>query len=339
MADLETLLSPVSDDAPVGPDLSYDDGRIQIESEFESSFSDQSERSADTNWSSVIGAIENQCSQTKDIWLAIYLMRAGAFAGQLETVEKGAGLLAGLLDRYWEQVHPQLDEYGLQGRVGPCLSLCGIPEFIGPLRRMAIVTHPRLGTYSSADLERFASEGSDADGYGMFRAAIADMAQDDIVAILDRLDGIAASLTAVDGVFTMHADGEGPSLGPCHDAVAQIRKALAVYGPQPEAASDDADAGFHDGGVSQAPASGGGGRPGRVDSREDVIAAIDSIADYYRRREPSSPVPLVLQRARQWVALDFLAILEDIVPDSVSAAGSVLSYRAGDAASSGWAEE
>jgi type VI secretion system protein ImpA len=66
---------------------------------------------------------------------------------------------------------------------------------------------------------------------------------------------------------------------------------------------------------------------GRVETREDVIKAIDAITDYYRRREPASPVPLVLQRAREWVSLDFLQVLEDIAPGSLDEARRVLASR------------
>ena len=45
---------------------------------------------------------------------------------------------------------------------------------------------------------------------------------------------------------------------------------------------------------------------------------------YYARHEPASPVPLALKRARAWVTLDFLTVLQDIAPDSLSDARRVL---------------
>jgi len=48
-----------------------------------------------------------------------------------------------------------------------------------------------------------------------------------------------------------------------------------------------------------------------------VVKQIDLICDYYRRNEPSSPVPLILQRARNLVNKDFRAILEDLTPDAL----------------------
>lgn len=336
--DIEALLAPISDDAPSGPDLSYDDGRIAVESAFESSFSDDSERSNDFNWKETIDSIDEQFGRTKDVWLAVYLMRAGAFAGQLDTVQDGAALLAGLLDRFWDTIHPQLDEYGLQGRVGPCQSLSSISDFLGPLRRMTLVAHPRLGAYSSADFERFAEGGSSEDGYGMFRAAMQELGPDAIAAVSEKVEAISTSLVSVDAIFTMHADGEGPNLAACHDALKQLRNALKPYGPQSEAEDEagDADPGYDE---SDSTPSSGGKRSGKIESRDDVMQALDAIADYYRRREPSSPVPLALQRARNWVTLDFMAILKDIAPESIGEADRVLTFKTEDSSGGGWTDE
>jgi type VI secretion system protein ImpA len=67
---------------------------------------------------------------------------------------------------------------------------------------------------------------------------------------------------------------------------------------------------------------------------------LDSITDYYARREPGSPVPLVLRRARDWVTLDFLSVLEDIAPNSLEEARRVLvTGRNGVENSEGWSSE
>jgi len=91
--------------------------------------------------------------------------------------------------------------------------------------------------------------------------------------------------------------------------------------PAPEAGAEASDDG---GSYDEEPSGGGGKLSGSVNSREDVIRALDAICDYYRRREPASPVPLALQRARDWVNKDYLAILRDIAPGGVDEANRVL---------------
>ncbi|HEY5807327.1 MAG TPA: hypothetical protein VIT67_05140, partial [Povalibacter sp.] len=79
-------------------------------------------------------------------------------------------------------------------------------------------------------------------------------------------------------------------------------------------------------GADAADASGGGGSDtsqpisGTIRNRSDVITTIDKLCDYYARVEPSSPVPLLLQRAKRLVNKDFMEILRDLTPNGVSEA-------------------
>ena len=58
--------------------------------------------------------------------------------------------------------------------------------------------------------------------------------------------------------------------------------------------------------------------PGQIGSREDVVRAIDRICDYYSRYEPSSPVPLLLQRARRLATGNFVDIVRDLAPGALA---------------------
>lgn len=334
--DVDALLAPVPGEEPAGADLSYDEDRLAIEAAFESGFSDEGEDKADVVWSDIVRLIESQLGKTKDLWLAAYLTRAGARCGELVTVEAGATVLAGLLEQYWPAVHPQLDEYGLQGRVTPCASLSSVGQFLGPLRRSILIAHPRLGEYSGADFERFAAGGDAEDGYGMFRAALADLGDDALVEAAARLDAVRDALRRADAVFDEQAPGEGPALQPVYDTLAQLRTALAAFTTQLGGEDEPVTQQSDDGAIPAA--AGQGSTGGRVESREDVIRALDAIADYYRRREPSSPVVQLIKRARAWTSLDFLAVLEDIAPGSLDEVKRVLvSQREGEVPS--WNEE
>lgn len=325
MADIDALLQPVSDEAPSGPDLSYDPARQEIEQAFDTSASGEAGED-DTDWTATIRLILDQGTRTRDIWLGVYLARAGARAGRLDTVEEGCAYLAGLFETFWDSVHPTLDEYGFVGRKGPCESLTRIGEFIGPLRRTPLIQHPRLGSYSGEDIERFAEQGDAADGYGMFRAALEQTDEEEIRATIDRLDHIRDAIRRVDKVLTENADGDtGTNFTPTYEALEAIRRGLAPYAglDQAEEASADGDE-SHD---SEAPRNGAARGNGRIESREDVVRALDAVMDYYRLREPASPVPVALNRAKRWVTMDFLSVIEDIAPDSLSDARRVLASR------------
>ncbi|MGH8444674.1 MAG: type VI secretion system protein TssA, partial [Solimonas sp.] len=59
---------------------------------------------------------------------------------------------------------------------------------------------------------------------------------------------------------------------------------------------------------------------GPVRGIQDIVVRIDEICAYYIRHEPSSPVPLLLERAKRLVGKDFLAIVEDLAPAGLSEA-------------------
>lgn len=329
--DVERLLAPVSEDSPAGPDLAYDSSRYEIEQAFESSVSvDVSGAEAagqEVDWRQIVRLIEQESAKTKDLWLAVYLCRAGARAGSIETLLTGAKYLQGLLDRYWECVHPQLDEYGFQGRKGPCDSLTRTGEFLRPLQGAILLEHPRLGRFSAADFIRFQQNAEAEEGYGQFRAALNDTPEETLLQTAEALNEITASIREADRVLTTNAEGDtAPNFRPTYEALGQIRQAVLAFTSTPAAQPAAEGAAEPPSGVASQPAA-GPRIAGRVDSREDVIRAIDAIADYYRRQEPGSPVPLLIQRAREWVPLDFLSILEDMLPSSVDDAKRVLTMR------------
>jgi type VI secretion system protein ImpA len=64
-----------------------------------------------------------------------------------------------------------------------------------------------------------------------------------------------------------------------------------------------------------------GGGPaisGEIKSREDVVRVLDKICLYYERYEPSSPIPLLLQRSKRLVSANFMDIVRDLAPDGLS---------------------
>lgn len=324
--DIDALTAPVSEESPAGPDMSYEASRQAIEGAFEKAASGD-DAAEDIDWRGTISLIEGEAAQTRDIWLAIYLMRAGARVGRLDAVEQGAQLLAGLCENLWDSVHPQLEDYGFQGRKGPCESLTRLGEFLRPLRNVVLLDHPRLGTYTGADFERFRVNGESEDGYGMFRALLAETPEDDLQAVIDRLGGIADSIRRADAVMTANAEGDtSTNFQQTYDAIDSLRQGVASFMTTPtvEIASPSGSGVAVAPSVGNAPSPSGPAFSGAINSREDVIKALDAIGLYYRTKEPASPVPFALRRARDWVSLNFLQVLEDIAPNSLDEARRVL---------------
>jgi len=316
---IDALLQPVAADRPGGPDLSYDPQRQVIEQAFETP-------ADEVDWSRTVALIAAQAEQTRDAWLAVYWARAGAKGGDLGAVEDGVTLLAGLFERLWDSAHPTLDDYGVEGRKGACESLVRVGEFLAPLRRVPLIAHPRLGRFSGGDVERFAAEGAGADGYGVFRAAAADTSPELFVDVLAKLGRIEDAFRRADAVLSTQAEAAGhtgTNFQPTYEALDSMARALRQFSgataAQPDAVTASVSPKPNDQPV--------GAVSGMISSRADVTRSLNAVIDYYARAEPSSPVPIAIERIKGWIEMDFVAILSDIAPGSLSEATNVLRTR------------
>ena len=57
---------------------------------------------------------------------------------------------------------------------------------------------------------------------------------------------------------------------------------------------------------------------GEIANRDDVLRSLERILTYYARHEPSSPLPVLLNRARSLVNADFATIVRNLIPDGMS---------------------
>jgi type VI secretion system protein ImpA len=85
-----------------------------------------------------------------------------------------------------------------------------------------------------------------------------------------------------------------------------------------DAQGNDADAGERTGATRAATQV-----SGEIANRQDVVRMIDKICAYYERHEPSSPVPMLLMRARRLVDKSFMEILQDLAPEGMGQARQV----------------
>lgn len=343
--DLDALVAPLSEEAPSGPDLYADADRQVIEQAFERSISLGGAAASEADWGDVIRRIVAQGAQTRDLWLPVYLMRAAAQSGKFDSVVDGAEWLARLAEERWADVHPQLEEVGFIGRKAPCEALTRLGEFLNPIQQVPLFVHARLGAFTGADIQRFHEEGPSAENYGMFRAALEATPAEEMQDLAGRIDRLIGALRRADAVLTANAEGDtSTNFTPTYDALGRIRRALETFLPAPEpavaaempaeAAPVPAEAQAMPAPVAgdpvAVPASAGETAfSGAITSREDVKRAIDSICLYYEKYEPTSPVPFALRRAREWISLDFITVLEDIAPGSLGEAEKLLKTRRG----------
>ena len=64
-----------------------------------------------------------------------------------------------------------------------------------------------------------------------------------------------------------------------------------------------------------------------IRSRDDVVKLLDLICRYYELNEPASPVPLICQRAKSMVTMNFIDLLASLAPGGVPEAKNVLGIK------------
>lgn len=117
-----------------------------------------------------------------------------------------------------------------------------------------------------------------------------------------RLNELLAQLDALD-----------VQLGP---RVRARQAALAVQDAEPEelVESEEGHNGHNGNGSAGAPVM---RRTGPATSREEVLRELDRICAYYDAHEPTSPVPMLLRRAKRLATMSFVELVRELAPSGV----------------------
>jgi type VI secretion system protein ImpA len=141
--------------------------------------------------------------------------------------------------------------------------------------------------------------------------------------------GAVAALAALDAALDQAVGaGNGLDLSPLQNLLGEIkdlleRAAARRGGGEGELAAEDAmTSGTPQGSTGKSAAAGGA-----VCGREDVLLLIDRICRYYADYEPSSPVPLILNRTKRLVTMNFLDIIKDLTPGGVQEFGVIAGIK------------
>jgi type VI secretion system protein ImpA len=210
------------------------------------------------------------------------------------------------LESYWNEVYPLVDEDALL-RTSALNCLADPMAVVEGLRRIRFVDSPQHGAFSLRDVDQGVDD-------NQFNAAFASLPLAELARLRNSATGAVASLRNIDARMR---DAAGTEAAPDFEGLrAQLARLAQLL--QAHMARHPGNAAASRAGQDSSPAPGQTLSPeGAIRSREDAIRALDVVAEFFRRTEPSSPVPLLLGRARRLVSKDFLEVLADIAPEAV----------------------
>ncbi|MET0270318.1 MAG: type VI secretion system ImpA family N-terminal domain-containing protein, partial [Sphingomonas sp.] len=96
-------------------------------------------------WETVRDGATRLFAETKDLQVAAWLTEAWLRTDGFPGVAAGFALMAGLIERYWDDgLHPQEDEDGVETRVAPLFGLFGnsdVGTLLQPLKLLPLSDH------------------------------------------------------------------------------------------------------------------------------------------------------------------------------------------------------
>lgn len=330
--DVEKLLLPISADAPCGDDLSYDPAFLQVEQiaagKPEQQVGDTIIPAEDPDWKQLRTKCTELLGRTKDLRVVMHLALASVKLEGMPGLRDGFALLRGVLERYWNQVHPQLDPTDSNDPLVRMNIISGLTEpllFRRSIREAPIADSAQLGRFGLREIEIATGE-IPAPAHApkieltMIDGAFANTPLEQLQATESAAGESIEAVKAIDSFLTAQVGtNRAISLRDLESLLAKARAQAQKYlakrgvGTAP-AAADGANAASGAPGGSLVGAAAGNGE---VRTKQDIIDAIDRICDWYGRNEPSSPVPLLLRRAQRLVSKNFLEIIKDLTPDSL----------------------
>lgn len=336
--DVESLLQPFSDDSPSGDDLEYDPQFQEMErtgqGKPEHVMGDSVVPAEEPDWKAVAAQAQELLARSKDLRAAALLTRSLTHSDGLPGLRDGLRLINSLLEQFWETVHPRLDAEDNDDptmRVNALVALAD-PELLQMVSNAPMVRSAALGVFSLRDY-KFASgelpipETEEAPpDMSMINGAFMDSDAGDVEFTAEAVREAIDCVTAIEMTLSQKVDpGRLPDLTKLPQMLREIKTVFAERAGSSEETNGEAAEELQEatGGEAADTVAPKPRAAGEINSREDVVRMLDKASDYYRRNEPASPVPLLLQRAKRLVTMDFMEVMQDIAPDGADQAAKV----------------
>jgi type VI secretion system protein ImpA len=326
----KALLEPIAADLPCGLNLE-DTQRLALFDTFRL-FGQTTAPDPAPEWGEIREAALDALRESKDLRLLAHLGTALLRTEGLPAFADALDVAAKWLSEYWAQTYPMVDEDAILRR--NVLNCFADPiAVIDGLRRLPLVESRQHGRFSLRDLEVASGQLVPAEGEarpdeGQIAAAFAAMPLEDLKTLQASAARAIAAIREIDA--TMRREG-GDEAAPGFDALnGQLARIDRVLRSHLAARTDGNGAGPHEEADQGDAATPPGAGVGAIRTRQDAIRALDAVAEFFRQTEPSSPVPLFLDRAKRLVSKNFLEVLADVAPDALGQARAAGGIRDGE---------
>jgi type VI secretion system protein ImpA len=325
----DTLLTPLPGDQPCGADLRYDPLYDKIkEARREDDDAPQGEWERPrkvADWPQVIKlTTETLEKRSKDLQIAVWLTEALLRRDGCAGLGEGLTLLHGLVERFWDHVHPQLEDGDVELRAAPL-------EWLGTRLNIAVrlvpVTASGVSWIKCQESRTVPGEqeAEQEESKGRARQAAIEAGKltpedfDPAFGATPKpwyrqlVTDVERAQAAVETLNTLCGERFGrdaPSFIPMRDALEELHRGVQgllarklQLDPDPVDAAAGGVAAGGTGAAGTAASGGGaagGGLPAEPVDRADATARMVGAARFLRRGEPTSPVSYLILRVLRW---------------------------------------
>jgi len=324
--DTDALLDPIAADAPCGPDLEYDSEFMALDQaargKAEQQFGDTLVPAEEPDWADVQHRAVALFPRTKDLRVAVLLTRALTRVEGMPGLASGLKVIGALLERYWDQVHPCLDpEDGLDPtmRLNVLAPLADPDTLLHDVRSIVLTggaEHGRLSMRDALIVLGKLPAGSD------IVPSLGEV--EDVLRAPQNTQVIEAAREAIDAIACIQSvlaeqsgDAQGPELG---ELTTWLKAVVQAASPVADVSGETVEGSAAVGGAVAYGSS-------EIRTREDAVRLLDKVCGFIERTEPANPAPLLIRRAQRLMTKNFVEIINDLVPDSLSQIEQIAGIR------------
>lgn len=336
--DIESYLTEIEPENVCGEDLEYDAEFIAFEQEVhgkeEQTMGDSVIEAEPPNWREVIKKAEKLLSRTRDLRIFVNYLRALTETQSLLGLADGMHLLKSVMEKHWEEIHPQLDpddDNDPTERINILMALCDFESFLNPLHKIPLIESKALGKFNLRDIQiangsvtaSKSEEETELPQLATIEGAFQECEVETLKKLANAASNVLADLNQMESFITEQVGvNEAASFTELRAVLKEINTIFAEQverrGLNEPVVNEEEDEVTS---LSAAEQTGSAKpvktAPPGINNNQDVIKSLSLIADYYKKNEPSSPIPLLLERVNRLVGKSFMEVLQDMAPNGV----------------------
>lgn len=275
-------------------------------------------------------------TQSKDLEIAAMLTEGLLRFHGIAGLRDGFRLIRELVDAFWDQLYPAPDDEGVITRLSPIINLCGEEggadgTLVQPVRRIAITQAGDSGPFSLShyvqaetlirpdilsrmkDDARAARIAAQKTILERISAGAAQTPRAFFVELSSDLDQCIEEYEKLARALDRVAGKDAPSHKPVSDLLGELRHALGAIAPFLTQPAMPVAASAAETSAPQLIAA-----ADQMSGREEAFAMLLRVADYFRRAEPQSTIPYVLEDLVRRARLSLTELLDELIPDETA---------------------